>query len=376
MIHKISRRVLFGCVASLMSCMTLSAQDDYVPYSQRGGDYKDNNIDPYSNKNEDAAEPYKNTADEDYKLNYGRRTYIPDVNYSPGDYNDFIVSEQTKFLKKQLRYIKTSVYSENKDRIDTRRQDVINQLDRSLYRLDQIDNYDKNSNFLDEFIALMETIRDVYDIKYEAAKDLSERRASSFEAMQDYFDSYDRMDKIVNDALIKAIKAQESFADQHKLVLGVDDEEFEEELEKTHKALEFSQDVYLLYFKVAKINAYFVDAFNAEDLPMMQRKQKELLAVTAEVSNKLKTMDSFEGSLAYASSTGKLVKFYQTMAKSKYTKIIKSFEEFESFDNMEQTDVNKLNNIIKQYNKQYEDLYDKFAKARKEMLKENIKRDL
>lgn len=376
MIHKISRRVLFGCVATFMSCMTLSAQDDYVPYSQRGGDYKDNNIDPYSEQDKEAAEPYKDTADEDYKLNYGRRTYIPDVNYSPGDYNNFIVSEQTKFLRKQLRYIKTSVYSDNKNRIEARRAEVIDQLDRSLFRLDQIDNYDKNSSFLDEFVVLMETIRDVYDIKYEATRELSERRASSFEAMQDYFDSFDRMDKIVNDALVKAIKAQEKFADQHKLVLGVDDEEFEEELEKTHQALKFSQDVYLLYFKVAKINAYFTDAFAAEDLPMMKRKQKELLAVTSEVSEELKAMDSFEGNLTYASTTGKLIKFYQTMAKSKYTKIIEIYEENSSTEDMEQTDINKLNNIIKQYNKQYEDLYDKFVKARKELLKENINRDV
>lgn len=377
MIYKISRRLLFGCVATLLSCMTLSAQnDDYVPYSQRGGDYKDNNIEPYSGKKNQKADPYNTTTDEDYKLNYGRRTYIPDVNHSPVAYNNFIVGEYKKVLKKQLRYIKTSVHSDNDSRKEVQRDEVVGQLDRSIYKLNQIENYDSLTTFLDEFVVFMSTIRSIYDVELKQVEERSKKRSSSFEAMQDYFNHFDRIDAKANAASLKVVKAQKEFADHHRMLLVIDDEEFQEELEKTHNALEYSQDVYLLYFKVAKINAYFVDAFNAEDLPMMKRKQQELIAVSTQVANTLKEMDTFEGNVAYKNITGKLIKFYQTMGKSKYNKIIELYDEFGAQEEMEEADIKKLNTIISQYNKQYEDLYDKFYEARKTLLRENIKQNI
>lgn len=375
MIHKISRRLLFGSVLTLLSCMTLSAQDNYVPYSQRTGDYKDTNVDPYSSKKNEKAEPYKSTSDEDYKLNYGRRTYIPDVNHSPEIYNNFIVGEYKKVLKKQLRYIKISIYSDNEASKEGHRNDVIGQLDRSIYKLNQIENYDSLSTFLDEFVVFMTTVRSIYDIELKRTDELAKSSSSSFEAMQNYFNQFDKVDAKANAAALKVVKAQKEFADRHKMILVIDDEEFEKELEKTHNALEYSQDIYLLYFKVAKINSYFVDAFNADDLPMMKRKQKELLAATIETSNTLKAKETFEGNVEYKSSAGKLIKFYQTMAKSKYNKIIELYEEFGDRESMEEVDIQKLNNIITQYNTQSEDLYDTFIKAKKKLLKENIKRE-
>ena len=131
----------------------------------------------------------------------------------------------------------------------------------------------------------------------------------------------------------------------------------------------YTRTLFLMYFKVSKSNASFREALKEQKHTAMEKSRRDLLLVASQVQAQLRSQKDFYGDRKLLENTKKIIRFYQDLAGQEYdelTKIIKNQ------DKLTQADVDKYNEIIDWVPKEEQRLLDRFAEARRNLLKKNI----
>jgi hypothetical protein len=289
----------------------------------------------------------------------------------PVDYNNFIVGHQTDVVTISMEYISISVHSEDERAVESKRQQVVKQLKKSINEVKRAEGYKGDNRLKSEAIDVFELYLSTYTTDFNEAELLKKDRQSSFDAMESYFKAQEKAEKKLAAASDQFSRAQDAYAKKYDLLMeeGEGNDELGNKMQIVSDVNVYTRKLFLLYFKPFKIDAAFLDAFNEQKVSTMKSKRAELLKHADDGLTKLRLLGPFKGDKSYMNATKELLSTYKELCQGDYKELVTIIERK---DKLTQEDVDRANAIIQAYNENIQKLMKDFNESNSTFMQKHI----
>jgi hypothetical protein len=285
---------------------------------------------------------------------------------NPADYNNHVVEEQNVVMRKSIDYTMQTVHSDDENKNNAMRLEVIKQIDQSIGELKNTAAYKNDAKLRDESIDVLTLYKDAFTTEFQEVNSLKKKSQDSYEAMEKYFRAQDKAENKLSNASKKFAKAQLDFASKYKLTM--EKGSMQDELDNITKVNQYSRALFLEQFKVSKVNAGFLDALNAQKGGAMEDKRKELQTASTASLSIVKALPPYNGDKNYKAATSKLIEYYKSHSEKEYLEM----ESIVKKAKPENKDIEKFNLLVTKMNEETTKLVQDFNKANKEFMRDNI----
>lgn len=302
---------------------------------------------------------------------------------NPVEYMNKISEAHKNVTKEFLDYSSAVAHGKSARKVEKRRQDLFGSLNAGKGKIKNMkpflgtDTSYKNASY--EYLNLCNII-----LKEDFGKilDMEEIAEQSYDNMEAYLLAQDKASEKLKEAGDRLDLAENQFAVKHNVTLVEQKSELSLKAEKVSKVNAYYHNIYLVFFKSYKQEAYLVKALEEKDINGIEQNKSSLERVSAEGLSRLDTMKSFMGDASLEVACKKFLQFCQKESKEKvpllsefilkndqFNKMQKTFESKSQsqktqveIDNFNKA-VNDFNLAVKNYNKINKELYDNRSKA-------------
>ena len=285
---------------------------------------------------------------------------------SPASYNNYIVAVQGNLMDKVVEYIVETVHNENYREVESKRLEVIAQIEASIATLKRMEPFKGDDQMRKEALEVFELYREAYVNDYSQINMLKKDRESSFKAMERYFEAQDLAEKKLQRSADQFEQAQKDFADRHNITIT--EMESDGTMGMIAKVNRYSRKVFLEFFRISKLNGQSLDALNSRDTIKIEETRIALLKGAQQAWENLKQTSSFKGDDEYRSRTMAFVAYHELFAKNE----LKELCEILGKESRSNEDIDRYNEIIQTYNTDIKTLIRNFNEANIKLLRKHI----
>jgi hypothetical protein len=282
---------------------------------------------------------------------------------TPVGYMDFIGKEFRNIQENTWDYTKSAAHGKSAKKVEKRRKEVIEANKEALKKIKGMKAINGSTAFRDSAVSYLNTNYAVLNEDYAKLVDMEEVAEQSYDLMEAYMLAKEK----ANDKLHESgdmIDAQySSFAAANNITLIEQKDKLSKNMEIANKVYKHYNEVYLVFFKSYKQEAYMMDALAKNDMNGFEQNKNALAKTAAEGLTKLEAIKPYSNDMSVIKACEQMLKFYVEEAKKMdaYAKFFVAKENYEktktAFDaipqnNRKQEDVDKINKASSDYNKE------------------------
>jgi hypothetical protein len=248
------------------------------------------------------------------------------------DYMENINKELTALMADTWDYTSAVAHGKTARKIDNRRKDLIKTSMQAKNRVSHMPPFEGDAAFRDSVVAFLTINYNVLTQDYEKIVNMEEIAEQSYDMMEAYLLAQEKADERLNQAGDRMSEEQKKFAAAHNINLLENKDKVSKKLESAGDVIKYYNEVYLIFFKSFKQEAYLIDAMNRNDLNAMEQNKNALIATSAEGLEKLSKMQPFKGDGNLKAACKSMLEFYKDEASSKMPDIIDFYMKKEKLD--------------------------------------------
>ncbi len=287
------------------------------------------------------------------------------------DYLNKMGNEFKAIQSSSWDYTKSAANNKSARKTDKRRLELLQQIEASIKNVSKLPAYDKKTYLKDSVLSYLKMQKIVISEDYSKIMDLEDVAESSYDAMEAYLKAREIADDKLGESYVKVSSAYAAFAKENNITLlesGKDDK-VSAQLKIANEVYAYYNEVYLIFFKAYKQEAYLLDALSKGDLSAIEQNKVSLSKVSGECQLKLKAKQPFRNSDNSMRGTATaLVDFYKNEADVRFAKLIDFQIKQEAFTKAKkafETNKNKTNDDVNTYNKLINDMNSASAEFNK-----------
>ncbi len=290
-----------------------------------------------------------------------------------GDYNNFIMKEMATAVQKNFEYLSFIVHSEEYDRMDEKRKEVVNQVIEARNKISQMPALDGDTRLRDEAVAVLGEYRNAFDLDYKEIIGLKKKSKDSFEAMKNYFSAEDEAEEKLNKATQRLRKAQRTYASKNNMTVvdGKADDELERKMGKAKATNVYWREIFIDYFKVSEAYDIMWESLNQRKTSAIDTERKKVIKIIDAVMPLIKAKPAFNGDTEFRDQTIAVIDYYRKVADQQFATISDLLNKKE----MTQADIDTVNAIINQCNADHEQLAYNWNIASQELFRKNVEKE-
>ena len=281
------------------------------------------------------------------------------------EYLNIIGNEFLEIQKNTWDYTSSAAHGRSARKIEQKRRDVVISNKDAIRKISRMKAFNGSTGLRDSALSFLKVNFAVLNEDYAKLVDLEEISEQSYDAMEAYMLAREK----ANETLRVAGDIMESeytgFAREHQITLRDDNRKVTDNLEVAGKVYSHYNEVYLIFFKSYKQEAYLLDAMNRNDVNGIEQNRNALASAAAEGRQKLKPLQPYKGDASLIKACDDMLEFYSDessekkglaayfVAKDNFEKIKKSFEE-KPASQRTGADVDKFNNAVNDFNRENE----------------------
>jgi hypothetical protein len=238
--------------------------------------------------------------------------------------------------------------------------------------------YKGDRTLKDTTVAYLKMLNSVFNEDYGKIVNMEEIAEQSYDLMEAYMLAQEKANEKLEQASERQSEMQRKFAAKHNItLLEGSDTEAEAKMKVAGKVMKHYNDVYLIFFKANKQEAYLMEAINKKNVNSIEQNINSLQNFAEQGLEKLKDLKGYnnDGSLIVACRN--MLNFYKEEAK-KGASLTDFFLKEESFTKLKKQFDSKpgskrTQQDVDQFNKGVNDINaasDKFNATNKELNKE------
>src|SRR6218665_860217 len=189
------------------------------------------------------------------------------------------------------------------------------------------------------------------------------RLEQSYDAMEAYLLAQEKANEKLNVSGEMIDQQYNNFAKKHGITLIDKEDKIEKNLKIAGSAFKYYNNVYLLFFKSYKQEAYMIEALNKNDVNALKQNADALSKFADEGLGKLDTLRAFKGDATLKLACKEMLTFYKKEATAKIPVIVNFAVKKESFDKIKaamdakdaksrtKEDVDAYNTAVNDFNK-------------------------
>lgn len=290
-----------------------------------------------------------------------------------GDYNNFIMKEMAAAVQKNFEYLSFIVHSEEYDRMDEKRREVVNQIVEARNKISQMPALDDDTRLRDEAVVVLGEYKNAFDLDYKEIISLKKKSKDSFEAMKGYFTAEDEAEEKLNKATQRLRKAQRVYASKNNMTVvdGKADDELERKMGKAKATNSYWREIFIDYFKVSEAYDIMWESLNQRKASAIDTERKKVIKTIDAVLPLIKAKPPFNGDTEFRDQTIAVIDYYRKVADQQFATISELLNKKE----MTQADIDTVNAIINQCNADHEQLAYNWNIASQELFRKNVEKE-
>jgi len=299
-----------------------------------------------------------------------------------GDYMDKIGQQFDQISSNTWDYVSAASHGKSARKIENRRHELIKTTAEAQQTINKMEPFQGDASLKDTVLSYLQLSYDVLNKDFAKIVDMEDIAEQSYDNMEAYLLAQQMADDKLDKANDNMIQEQKKFAASHGITLTDNKTTITKKLETSSAVIKYYNEVYLIFFKSYKQEAYLLNAMNTNDVNGMEQNKNALIKCSTAGLKSLDTIKSFKGDISLVTSAKELLNFYKTESSTKMKDVIDYFLAKEKYDKIKaaydakdkssltQADadqynkaVNELNTSAKKYSATNDDLNKKRAVA-------------
>lgn len=248
------------------------------------------------------------------------------------EYMNVFSTEYGNIQKDMWDYTSTVSHGKSARKVEKRRMELIQTSNAALNKAKSAKGFNGSTNYKDSVVEYFKIVNIVLKEDYAKIVDMEEIAENSYDAMEAYMTAREK----ANDKLVEASKMvereQRRFAEANNVNIIEGKDELDQKMEIAGQVYDHYNEVYLIFFKSFKQDAYLMDAVNKKDLNALEQNREALKTIAKEGLEKLEQLKGYNNDHSMISATSDLLKFYITESEKEMPKIADYLMKAENFD--------------------------------------------
>ena len=279
------------------------------------------------------------------------------------EYVNTISDEYTKILDDCWSYIQAFAHSSNVSKSDKARQKLVSTITSAYKTVSSLPPFHNDTRFRNAVLTYLQTAKEVFDDDYSEIIDLEGTSEESFEAMEKYLLAKNDANKKLDIANDIVMAMQDKFAEDNNIRLVEPENKNKGLIEEAVKAINKYNQVYLVFFKSYKEEAFFIDAFESQKVENMDIHRKKMLTYAKGGMKVLDTISLYKNDKSLNNACANLLQFYIDEAENRALPLMRYYLDKDRFEKEEarykslnkkditNEDIDKYNDALDAYNK-------------------------
>lgn len=276
-----------------------------------------------------------------------------------GDYMSHIGKANMALTEKYLFYLSGMSHGKSARKVEKRRQEVLKAISDTRFEIMGMPPFKGDKSLRDTTITYYKILNSVFNEDYGKIVNMEEIAEQSYDAMEAYMLAQEKANEKLNEASAKQTEMQKQFAAQHNITLIDHESPTEAKMKLASAVMKHYNEVYLVFFKSYKQEAYLMDALSQKNVNSIEQNLNSLQNFAEQGLEKLKDMKGYGGDGSLIIACRNMLNFYKDEVK-KGAAFTDYFLKAENFEKMKkQFDAKgskKTQQDIDQYNKGVNDI--------------------
>jgi hypothetical protein len=255
-----------------------------------------------------------------------------------GKYMDYINNQNQDLTVKYLFYLSGVSHGKSARKVEKRRIEVVNSINESRYNIMGMPPWKGDRTLKDTAVAYLKILYAVFNEDYGKIVNMEEIAEQSYDAMEAYLLAQEKANEKLAEASKKMSTVQKEFAAKNNVKLIDRETDIDVKSKIVNQVMDHCNDVYLIFFKCYKQEAYLMEAINKKNLTAIEQNISSLKKFSEEGMEKLKKLDGYNGDASLIAAGNNMMKFYKSEAgkggiitdyylkEEEFNKIKKQFE--------------------------------------------------
>ncbi len=295
-----------------------------------------------------------------------------------GEYIGYIGKTNDAMSEKYISYMSGVSHGKSARKVEKRRQEVLNAIYDARANVQGLAPFQGDRSLKDSTVAYYKILVNVFNEDYGKIVNMEEIAEQSYDAMEAYLLAQKKAHEKLEQAATAWFETQKKFAANHNVNLIEDKSILAEKMKIADAVMSHYHEVYLIFFKSYKQEAYLLDAANRKDIVSIEQNINALKKFSEDGIEKLKSLKGYNNDPSLIMACRNILYFYKDEAakgatitdfllkEENFGKIKKSFDAKSSAKRTQQ-DVDQFNKAVNDINgavKNYNDQNEEFNKRR------------
>ena len=235
---------------------------------------------------------------------------------SPVEYMNGFSAEYQKIQEDMWDYTSSVSHGKSARKVDKRRMELIQTSNAALAKAKSAKGFEGSTAFKDSVVEYFRLVNLVLKEDYAKVVDMEAIAEDSYDAMEAYMTAREMASDKLAEASKMISREQRKFAEDHNVKIIDTSSELDKKMEIAGQVYDHYNEVYLIFFKSFKQEAYLIDAISKKDLSAVEQNREALIATAKEGLEKLKTVKLYNNDRSVVDATKKLLEFYISEAQN------------------------------------------------------------
>jgi hypothetical protein len=278
-----------------------------------------------------------------------------------GEYMTKLNKEYRPVSRDSWDYMRSVAHSKNGRKIARKREDLLKSVIKVQKKIGAYSGFGDDTSLRDSILNYLRINEIVIREDYDKIMDLEAIAEDSYDMMEAYLKAQEIANQKMDIASDHLDSAMIHFAERHNVTLQQGESRKSAKIKMANEAFAYYNQVFLIYFKSMKQEAYLLEAIQNGDMLGIEQNKNALLETSVECLAKLDSVPKFkktDGSLITACRN--LIMFHKFEAEKKMKSITDFYMKKEKFDKLQQAmenksgatkqEINKYNQEMRKYN--------------------------
>ncbi len=281
---------------------------------------------------------------------------------TPGGYLSVINEKIREVNITYMAYLSAVSHGKSARKVEKLREKTVNIIYDARTQIMSTVAYKGDKSLRDATVAYLKTCYNVFNEDYHKIVNMEEIAEQSYDAMEAYLLAQEKAGEKLEEANNLRSKTQKEFAQKYNITLSEGKDELDLKVEKSDRVTEYSNKLFLIFFKSNKQEMYLTDAINRKDINGIEQNRNALLNYSNEGLKKLSSVEPFDGDVSLIDACRRSLEFYKELAERKISGVtdymllednfVKTKKKFEATPAAKRTqaDVDHFNKSVEEIN--------------------------
>ncbi len=234
------------------------------------------------------------------------------------------------------QYLKAVTKGKGARKIDKKRQELIEEVSLKRSELRGKQSFTEDGIYKKAVLEYFDMTYTVLKEDYDKILDMEDIAEQSYDLMEAYILAKELAGKKMDEPFDKLKEGQKAFAQANNITLveGESDKK-SEKIKKAGNALEYYNDVYLIFFKSYKQEAYILDAMQRADVSSLEQNINTMVDFNKEGLTKLDELENYNGDASLKLAANKVFDYFNMEATKHYPSMVNYFVAKDNFEKIQ-----------------------------------------